>query len=133
MFRLIDCAYYMVNMKNLWFAYGRCVFLYNSNHFMLFLCHHFVSVCLYTQWFSCNNFCSSLMIILNFYHNDPWPRIKVGIDLGDCNTTSLQTRGLKMQKTGVFCCFFLYLQMGMERLLFICYWWSFLWMCSIIM
>jgi hypothetical protein len=41
---------------------------------------------------------SSLQILLNFEHNDPWHRIKVTMDLGYCSHTHFQTRGPKVQK-----------------------------------
>jgi hypothetical protein len=57
-----------------------------------------VDVCLLTEWFLCDNLSCSQRILPNFKHNNHWHWIKVGIDLGYCNSTGFQTRGPKVQK-----------------------------------
>jgi hypothetical protein len=45
----------------------------------------------------CDNLSSSLQILLNCEHNDPWHWIKVGIDFEYYSPTRLQTRGPKVR------------------------------------
>lgn len=46
-----------------------------------------------------NVFCAVTFVLVDrFYHIDPWNRIKVGYNLGECNHTSFKTSDPKVPK-----------------------------------
>jgi hypothetical protein len=47
--------------------------------------------------------CLSWLILLKFYHNYPWHRIMIRIDLRNSSTTYYQTRSANFAIKGVFC------------------------------
>lgn len=56
-------------------------------------------------WFVCNNLSSTWPIILQFWHNNPWLRILVRIDLGACSKRKVTIRQLKIFQTPWNLCF----------------------------